>query len=148
MSATIYRRRLPHIYVSGATYFFTFRLASQQPQHLQAEERDIVMSHIRAMKPGEVRAFVVMPDHVHILYQSTSEERLLRTLHALKSVSSHAIAKHGRRAPIWQAETYDHVVRTEPELLETWRYIEANPVRCELAQTAEDYRWSSAWNRR
>jgi hypothetical protein len=39
------------------------------------------------------------------------------------------------------------VVRGEQELLETWRYVEANPVRRSLADVAEAYRWSSAWQR-
>jgi REP element-mobilizing transposase RayT len=148
MSATIYRRRLPHIHLAGATYFLTFRLASLQVEPLTSDERDLVVAHIVVMKPGEVRAFVVMPDHVHIVYESAHDERLVATLQALKGVSAHRLVKLGRRRPpIWQGETYDHVVRTEQELLETWRYVEGNPVRRGLAEAPEVYRWSSAWNR-
>jgi REP element-mobilizing transposase RayT len=149
MSATIYRRRLPPIHLAGATYFLTFRLASLQLEPLTADERDLVVAHIVVMKPGELRALVVMPDRVHIAYESEPDESLVATLQAIKGVLAHRLVKLGRRhPPIWQGETYDHVVRTEQELLETWRYVEGNPVRRGLAETPEAYRWSNAWNRK
>jgi putative transposase len=144
----IYRRRLPHIYVDGAAYSLTFRLASSQDSLLEPKERDLIVDHIARMHPGRALAFVVMPDHVHLLYQSAPGEELTRTLQALKGASAHSLARAGtRHAPIWQAETFDRVIRNEDELLDTWRYIEANPVRSALVATVEEFRWSSAWGR-
>jgi putative transposase len=148
VATRIYRRRLPHIYVDGAAYFLTFRLASAQESPLAPEERHLVVEHIGRIRPGKALGFVVMPDHVHVLYQSVPGEDLTKTLQALKGTSAHSLAQSGkRRAPIWQAETFDRVIRNEDELLETWRYIEANPVRRGLAETAQESRWSSAWGR-
>ena len=107
-----------------------------------------MVEHIGRMGPGAVLAFVVMPDHVHLVYQSAPTEGLTRTLQALKGSSAHALTKGGnRKAPIWQTETFDRVVRNERELLETCRYVEANPVRRALVERAEEFRWSSAWGR-
>ena len=148
MTSQIYRRRLPHIYVDGAAYFLTFRLAPSQDSPLKPEERQLVVEHIGRMQPGRALAFVVMPDHVHVLYQSVTGEDLIKTLQALKGASAHSLVQTGtRRAPIWQAETFDTVIRNEHELLDTWRYIEANPIRRALVERAEDFRWSSAWGR-
>ena len=47
-------------------------------------------------------------------------------------------------AKLWQDETYDHLIRDERELTETWRYIEGNPVRKQIAPRIADYKWSSA----
>jgi REP element-mobilizing transposase RayT len=100
------------------------------------------------MSPGEVKAFVVMPDHVHVLYLSAEGERLSKTLQALKSASAHRLARQpGRLAPIWQHETFDRLIRTDREFQATWRYIEANPVRQGLVQAVDAYEWSSAWRR-
>ena len=148
MKPAIYRRRLPHIYLPGACFFVTFRLAPSQATELSPAERDAIVEHIRRMAPGDIRAWVVMPDHVHLLYQTTAEELLGATLQSLKGASSHSLARRfGRTAPVWQHESYDHVVRTERELLETWRYVEANPVRRGLAAMPEAYAWSSAFAR-
>jgi hypothetical protein len=44
----------------------------------------------------------------------------------------------------WQNESYDHVVRNEEEFRRIQRYIELNPVRAGLVESAEEFRWSSA----
>ena len=139
---------LPHIYIDGAVYSLTFRLAPGQVAALEPDERDTVMKHISRVEPGAVVAFVVMPDHVHLLYRSAPGENLAKTLQALKGSSAHSLTRTGvRHAPVWQSETFDRVIRNERELVETWRYIEANPVRKGLATAAEEFRWSSAWGR-
>jgi REP element-mobilizing transposase RayT len=119
-----------------------------QGRSLDAGERDTVVQHLHRMRPGRLLAFVVMPDHVHLLYLTEPGEALATTLQALKGSSSHRLAKMaGRQAPIWQRDTFDRVVRDERELLDTWRYIEANPVRRSLCEVPEAYRWSSAATR-
>ncbi len=143
---TTYRRRLPHIHVSGACYSLTFRLSSRQAPPMSPEECQALVSHIHKMGPGKVEAFVVMPDHVHLLYSTTRDEHLIKTLQSLKGASSHTLARRfGRQSPIWQDETYDHIIRNEREFNEAWRYIEGNPVRKGLVACITDYPWSSAW---
>ena len=145
MTINRYRRRLPHIHISGMAYFLTVRLSPSQPWLLGPEEKNALVAHIRKMAPGKCQAFVVMPDHVHILYQTAKDENLSKTLQSLKSASSHFLVKEfGRKAPVWQDETFDHLIRDERELIETWRYIEGNPVRKCIAPGIADYKWSSA----
>jgi REP element-mobilizing transposase RayT len=140
-------RRLPHIDVGGAAYFLTFRLHPSQP-HLDPTERNMVMEHLRLMSPGDLMSFVVMPDHVHVLYLVAPGGKLSLILQALKGSSSHRLVRTSQRvAPIWQRDTFDRVVRGEHELIETMRYIEANPVRKGLCASAEEYAWSSAFGR-
>ncbi len=100
------------------------------------------------MASGSLLAFVVMPDHVHLLYVTAPGAELSKILQAVKGSSSHRLVRDSQRsAPIWQRDTFDRVIRGERELLETWRYIEANPVRKGLCESAEAYRWSSAFGR-
>ena len=148
MDAVIARRRLPHIDVGSAVYFLTFRLAGGQRPPLTEAERTLVQVHLQRMGPVTVTAFVVMPDHVHLLYLSAPGEQLSKTLQALKSASAHRLARQsGRLAPIWQHETFDRLIRTDREFRATWSYIEANPVRRGLVQAVDAYEWSSAWRR-
>ena len=46
-------------------------------------------------------------------------------------------------APFWQSETYDRWIRNPEELASVKRYIERNPVVAGLAETPQEYRWSS-----
>jgi len=78
----------------------------------------------------ELLSFVVMDDHVHVLFTPADAYRLEELTHSWKSYSAHQLCtEHGRSAPVWQAESYDHVVRDERALRETAQYIIANPER-------------------
>jgi putative transposase len=89
-------------------------------------------------------AFVVMPNHVHLL--ATPAVPLPRLTKSLKGIT----AKRANRMleltgkSFWQEESYDHLVRHEREFERVRSYIEANPVRAGLVKDASDYRWSSA----
>jgi REP element-mobilizing transposase RayT len=144
-----YRKHLPHILVPGSAYFLTFRLSGKQARQLAPAEREAVIDHIGCVAPGNCLAWVVMPDHVHLLYQSHKDEDLRRTLKGLKGASARTLTtRFGRSAPVWQAETFDRIVRDERELQETWKYLEHNPVRKDLAAKPGEYPWSSAYQRR
>ncbi|MGO9241305.1 MAG: transposase [Bryobacteraceae bacterium] len=93
----------------------------------------------------DLHAFVVMPNHVHILIQPLVPLAILTK--SLKGYTARrANAALGRTGlPFWQAEGYDHQVRDGRELAQIRRYIEENPVRAGLAGVASRSRWSSAW---
>jgi len=91
-----------------------------------------------------LHAFVVMPNHVHLL--ATPVVPLSKLTKSLKGITSRRanamLALTGR--PFWQEESYDHLVRHTPEFEKIRNYIEENPVRAGLAGEASCYRWSSA----
>jgi REP-associated tyrosine transposase len=93
----------------------------------------------------ELRAWVLMLNHVHILIDPRAE--LSRITKSIKNFSARqANVILGRTGqPFWQDESYDHWVRTRDELEKIVRYIEENPVRAGLVTRAEDWRWSSAF---
>jgi len=47
----------------------------------------------------------------------------------------------GSSGPLWQEESFDHVLRTDESFLEKREYIRQNPVRARLVISPEDYRW-------
>jgi REP element-mobilizing transposase RayT len=92
----------------------------------------------------ELHAWVIMPNHVHLLF--TPQVSLSRLLGALKSASAkRANMLLGRTGqPFWQDESYDRLVRNHNEFRQIQRYIENNPVAAGLAATPDEYLWSSA----
>ena len=52
-------------------------------------------------------------------------------IRAYKSAVTYRIndARNRRGAPVWQRNYYEHIIRSEPEFLEIWQYIDANPLR-------------------
>jgi putative DNA methylase len=92
----------------------------------------------------ELHAFVVMPNHVHLLV--TPEVESTRWLEPLKGFTAHQanqlLGTRGRA--FWQDESYDRLVRSDTEFERIRKYIEQNPVMAGLAATAEQFQWSSA----
>jgi REP element-mobilizing transposase RayT len=106
---------------------------------------------VEALRDGQSRferyqlhAFVVMPNHVHLLVTPAVPAR--QWLGPLKGFTGHEANRIlGRRCtPFWQDESYDHLVHNEQEFGRVQHYIEFNPVRAELVALTEEFPWSSA----
>ncbi|MFH1532611.1 MAG: transposase [Pseudomonadota bacterium] len=93
-------------------------------------------------------AFVVMPDHLHVLAVLLGSRPLEQSFGRWKNWSAREINKDlGRRGPIWQPGFFDRRIRREDDVVAVGGYIEDNPVRKELAPSAEDFLYSSASTR-
>jgi putative DNA methylase len=101
--------------------------------------RDFEMGHYR------LRAFVAMPNHVHVLMTPLVDgSKVMQSIKRFTAREANRIP--GRTgAPFWQDENYDRLVRDEAEFNRIARYIEWNPVKAGLAARPEAFRWSSAW---
>ena len=142
-----YRRMLPHHQKAGRTLFVTFCKGNGQP--FSSAARDAILRHCLHDngKKFVLHAAVVMPDHVHLLLTPLQDESgwvygLPAILKTIKGVSARSINKLlGTSGPIWQEESFDHVLRSQESLEEKLEYIRQNPVRRGLVKTPEDYRW-------
>jgi REP element-mobilizing transposase RayT len=117
----------------------------------QAEIAQIVVCAIRdgemRFQRYELHAFVVMPNHVHLLVTSNvPNAKWLGPMKGFTGSMGNRILK--RTGPFWQDESYDHLVRDGEEFSRIRWYIENNPVTAGLVARPEDFRWSSAgWGR-
>jgi REP element-mobilizing transposase RayT len=142
-----YRRRLPHYQRDDRPLFVTFR--TQKMLQLSPEARTVTLQHCLHDhgKTIELYAVVIMPDHVHLLFTALRDRdgwtfALPEILRAIKGASARGINRlTGRAGPVWQDESFDHVLRGDESLRETVDYIRQNPVRKGLVETPENYRW-------
>jgi len=51
--------------------------------------------------------------------------------------------EHGRTGTLWEGRFRSSTIYSERYLFACYRYIELNPVRAGLVQSAQDYEWSS-----
>ena len=91
-----------------------------------------------------LHAFVVMPNHVHLLATPVVPlPKLTKSLKGITAKRANAmLALTGN--PFWQEETFDRTVRNAQEFEKIRNYIEGNPVRVGLVTEASEYRWSGA----
>ena len=92
---------------------------------------------------------VVMPDHVHLLFTPLRNEDgwpfpLVDVLQCFKSATAHRINKlRNLSGPVWEEESFDHVLRSHESLKDKCEYIRQNPAAAGLVKDPEDYR--SMW---
>jgi REP element-mobilizing transposase RayT len=158
-----YRRRLPHLQRADADIFITFCTARWQ---LPDPARDLILDHClreagvarasvaRAPSPANcpkprihLHAAVIMPDHVHLLLLPLRDKDgwpypLVDILQCLKSITAHQINKLLHRSgPVWEEESFDHVLRSDETLKQKVEYLRQNPARRSLVRIPENYPW-------
>jgi putative transposase len=81
----------------------------------------------------DLDSFVIMPNHVHVLFQFRGEHCFETIKPSWLRYSARLINKFlGRRGPLWQPEPFDHLVRNADQFEAIQRYIEQNPQRANL----------------
>ena len=81
-----------------------------------------------------------MPDHVHILLQGEKEKaNLLNVIHMFKQMSAYEFRLAANKEKLWQDSYYDHVLRSDEEILTQVKYIAENPVRKKLVSNHMEY---------
>ncbi len=113
------------------------RIAHVPAESLKHGENELILYSLRA--------WVIMPNHVHILIHPTAD--LSRITKSIKNYSARkaneVLGRTGQ--PFWQDESYDHWVRDREQLEKVVRYIEGNPVAAGFTTKPDDWRFSSAW---
>ena len=97
------------------------------------------LQHYRTEGLYKLHAFVIMPDHVHLLLTT---DDLARTMQRIKGGFSRRIKS---AFPIWQPGYTDHLVPDRGHFETRKTYIHQNPVKAHLAENPEDYPYSSAY---
>jgi putative transposase len=117
------------------------------------------MEQIRQRHQFVVVGYVVMPEHVHLLFTEPERGNPSLVLAALKQAFAHPLlrelrAKSGAQTDslwstplavgnVWQRRFYDFVVFTEKKRVEKLRYMHRNPVQRDLVLKPEEWLWSS-----
>ena len=92
-----------------------------------------------------LHAYVLMPNHVHLLATPTLEGGVSRMMQYLGRHYVQYINKtYDRSGTLWERRYRASVLETKAYLLTLYRFIDLDPVRAGLVQAPEQYPWSSA----
>ena len=143
--------------------FSTFRSMKFFRDNHLCEMFLVALGNTRIKHQFNLIAYVIMPDHVHLLIQEGENSSVSAMLSALKRGFAYRANRHIEcKYPQWSSRMqvsvgdrvvqrfwqkgggYDRAVTNEKLFREMLDYIHLNPVRAGLARTAESYLWSSA----
>jgi putative transposase len=127
-----------------ALHFVTFSCFHRLPLLGAPGPKEVVeaiLEEIRVRHQARVYAYVLMPEHVHLLINEPPTIVLAQVLKALKQTASRKL--RGDRQHFWQPRYFDANIRGEAARSEVIRYIHRNPVKRGLVALPGQYRWSS-----
>jgi putative transposase len=149
---------------AGDVHFLTFSCYHRLPL-LTPAYRDVVLQALERVRRRYrlvVLAYVVMPEHVHLLVSEPQRDTLSTAVQALKlsfirmlegsavptsrkTGETWGIPVHGGSGShrFWQTRFYDFNVWTDKKRIEKLRYIHRNPVKRGLVTSPGQWPWSS-----
>ena len=88
--------------------------------------------------------FCLMPNHVHILGEPKQIKDLAKFMQCInRSYTNYFNKRYEKVGHLWQGRFKSKVIAKDNYLIDCIQYIEHNPVRANLAKTADEYKWSS-----
>jgi len=122
--------RYRRAYADGALVFLTLVTHGRSPWLCETPVRQALSqaaAHVRRRHPFHTVAYVVLPDHCHLLWQLPEEDSdySLR----VRLIKHFMAAQSGLPKPLWQKRFWEHQIRNEGDLDKHLDYIHFNPVR-------------------
>jgi REP element-mobilizing transposase RayT len=145
-------------------HFFTATINKWQFVLESNEIKNIIINSLQFMvkdKRVKVFAFVIMNNHMHILWQinpphilqNVQRDFLKFTGQKIKFylvdnnmpiINELIVNHHDRLYKIWQSNSFSIELWSQSVFLQKMEYIHYNPVRAGLCSIPEDYKYSSA----
>jgi putative transposase len=132
----------------AGVYFVTTDTWERHAVFINTMLANIVVEQIASCRDRgfyELHAFVLMPDHLHVLMTPKDDTTIEKAVQMIKGGSAHRIgAERSQALPIWHRGFHDRWIRDAEQFFNAKSYIEMNPVKAKLVEAAEQYAWSSA----
>ncbi len=126
--------------------------------------KDIFLNHLNKIRTKyglKLLAYVIMPNHVHLVIYPETNQKIGKIIGELKSTSAREILNYFkdnkiaalndiivirdgiRRHAFWYRRCYDHNCRGVKSVLEKINYCHNNPVKSNLVKESGEWLWSS-----
>ena len=139
--------RLARIVVPGRAHHVTQRGNRRMQTFFRDEDYQEYLSlleHWCGEFDVRIWAYCLMPNHVHLILVPSTAEGFTRAVAEVHRRYTRMInLREGWRGCLWQGR-FASFVMSEQHLMGATRYVERNPVKADLVERAEDWRWSSA----
>jgi putative transposase len=139
-------RRARH-YIAGQPYHIVQRGNNREACFIELENYQFYLELWQELskKYGvRVHAYCLMTNHVHFLVTPDADDGISLVMKQIGSRYAQYInKKYKRTGTFWEGRHKASLVQSEQYLLMCYRYIELNPVRADMVETPEEYKWTS-----
>ncbi len=125
------------------TYFITAVTANRRRIFRVTRNADLMLETLqtyRLKKNFELHAFVVMPDHIHLLLTPAPEISLEKTMQLIKGGYSFRLKS---KLNVWERGYFERRITDSDAYNSTQAYVEQNPVRAGLVSSVYEFPYSS-----
>jgi putative transposase len=140
--------RRPRLVVPGIPMHITQRGVNRAAIFVDAGDRQRYLDLLEEVSKSydlPVHAYALMGNHVHLLLTANESDTLA---HGMRLLNQRYVSgfnrRHLRTGTLWESRFRSSLVESERYLLSVYRYIELNPVRAAIVDSAEKFCWSSA----
>ena len=140
--------RLPRLALAGHAHLVSLYGHSAQPVFIDDDDRRQFLAALREaalQQQVAVHAYVLLPDHVHLLLTPATAAGLGALMQGLgRRYGAGFNRRHGRHGTLWDGRYRATVVQPGACLLEAMLFIDHHPVRSAGVLLAAEHAWSSA----
>lgn len=140
--------RIARIIAAGYPHHITQRGNNRVAVFFDNEDRQIYLKLLSGYAQRyhiSIWAYCLMDNHIHLLVVPETETALSRGIGLTNLMYTQYLNRKLKQSGrIWQNRFFSCVVENDQYLWSVARYIERNPLKVALAESAELYHWSSA----
>jgi putative transposase len=147
------------VFEPGYSYYFTLVTYRRKPylvQYIDALRE--AFKHSKKRYSYRIEAIVIMPDHLHMIITPLHVEEYPDIIKQIKRSFVYnlpnAIKKEAKmelsssqyrrdHSGIWQSRYYEHAIRDEKDIFEKMQYIRNNPVKHNVCDQYDRWKYSS-----
>lgn len=137
-------------FAPGGVFFFTVVTYGRTPLFVSEERVEMLRAafrKVKAVRPFEIDAIVVLPDHLHCIWRLPEGDGDFsgrwREIKKFASREIDARTNQRNERSVWQRRFWEHAIRDEADWRRHMDYIHYNPVKHGLATRPVDWPWSS-----
>ncbi len=140
--------RYKRLRVEGGTYFFTVVTHRRRPVFEDSKRVEIYracLADVRRRHPFDVRAEVILPDHLHTIWTlPAGDADFSMRWRQIKSHFTRLMRRADQTsASYWQSRFWEHLIRDDADYHRHADYIHLNPVRHGYVSAPSEWRHST-----
>ena len=129
-------------------FFLAIVCANRHPYFNNPEKLEIVLAAMKRISSRfnlEYKAWVILPDHLHLLLEpgKVDYSKVVPSLKRMVTTSMRNRGFAGTRTAIWQDRFWEHTIRDDDDYQQCVGYIHYNPVKHGLVSTPVEWQYSS-----